>query len=168
MGAGKNKIQHRSNYLNREEYNKFIEENPTSEIQYKDFIEVLKESTKEIRNNIVDNPLGFKLPHNLGYIAITKYKPLTNSRKPIDWIATNKYKRVIPLTNFHSLGNMYKIVFYPNESVVPMRLYIMKPHRILKRLVAKNIKDSKSNYISIDKNYFNKRFNIDKIITNKK
>lgn len=168
MGSGKNQIQNRSNYLNRVEYNKFIAENPKSEIQYKDFISVLKESTKQIRDNIVDNPLGFKLPHNLGYIAVNKYKPLKTSRVPIDWVATNKYGRIVPLTNFHSFGFMYKIAFYPNESVVPMRLYVMRPHRILKRMVAQNIKNNTGNYISIDSNYFNKRFNIDQIITNKK
>lgn len=169
MGSGKNKIQHRANYLNRREYNRFVEENPNSGIEYKEFIQILKESTKSIRQTIIDNPLGFKLPYNLGYIAVNKYKPLKkSSNQPINWVATNKYGRIIPFTNFHSLGYMYKITFYPNNSILPMRSYVMKAHRVLKRMVAKTILDNTNQYISIDSNYFDKRFNIDSIITKNK
>lgn len=164
MGSGRNKIQDRINYVNREEYKAFIQKYPNSNITYDIFIKTLKASTTAIRNSVLDNPLGFKLPYNLGYIAVDKFKEKLRY-KVIDWYNSKRLKKEVPLTNFHSFGYMYKIKLYPNLAVVPMRNFEMKAHRVFNRLLAKNIKQNLRQYISIDRSYYSQRFNIDKLIT---
>lgn len=159
MGSGKSKISGRINYIKREEYNLFIEKYPSSEVTYDEFITVLKESTNVIKNQILDNPLGFKLPHNLGYIAVDKFKP-NKKFVAVDWVNTRKLKKLVPLTNFHTFGHTYKIKLYKNSKVKPLFAYNMDAHRLLKRQLAKCIKENKRQYINIDRSYYSRRFNI--------
>lgn len=166
MGIGKNKIQNRVGYINRESYNLFKEKYPENPTTYKQYIEVLKESTVAIHDHILDNPLGFKLPYNLGYIAVHKFKA-KDDQTAVDWVNTRKLGRRIPLTNMHSFGYMYKIKYYPNPRVQPIKNFMFKAHRLLNRDLGKNIKQNLREYISIDRSYFSKRFNIDNYINNK-
>lgn len=165
MGSGKNKIQERTSYVNRHEYKIFKEKYPKSQIDYKTFITILKASTLAIRDSVLDNPLGFKLPYSLGYIAVDKFENKKNYRI-IDWPNTLKLGRHVPLTNFHSFGHIYKIKLYPNLKILPMRNFIFKAHRLFNRALAKNIKLNLRQYISIDSSYYSKRFNIDNLIKN--
>jgi hypothetical protein len=166
MGACKNKIQHRVNFINREAYNSYKKKYPNSKIDYNQFILVLKSSTALIRDNILDNPLGFKLPYNLGYIAVDKFKA-KDTYIAVDWQSTRRLGRRVPLTNLHSFGYMYKIKFFPNPKINPIKNYVFKAHRVLKRLLASNIKRQLKNYICIERNYFSKRFNIDNYLNTK-
>lgn len=163
MGAGKNKIVDRINYINREEYELFKEKYPTSSISYNNFINILKHSTKSIRDCILDNPLGFKLPYNLGYIAVDKFKS-KRDYIAVDWVNSKRLGKRVPLTNFHSFGFMYKIKFYPNLRIVPIKNYALDAHRVLKRMLAVNIKQNLKQYIGIDRSYYSRRFNIDNLL----
>jgi hypothetical protein len=166
MGFGKNKIQNRANFINRETYVAFKEKFPDSKITYEQFILILKESTSTIRDHILDNPLGFKLPYNLGYIAVDKFKA-KDDYVCIDWQATRRLGKRVPLTNLHSFGHIYKIKFFPNPRVHPLKNYAFKGHRILNRMLAANIKQNLREYINIERNYFSKRFNIDNYLKTK-
>lgn len=160
MGIGKNKIQHRVSYLNREGYTEFITKYPDSQITYNQYVDVLKESTCAIRDHILDNTLGFKLPYNLGYIAVDRFKA-KDDYTAVDWVNTRKLGRRIPLTNLHSFGYMYKIKLFPNPKINPIKNYMFKAHRLLNRMVKPQVVKDFNKYISIDRNYFSKRFNID-------
>ncbi len=166
MGAGKNKVSNRISYISRNAYKQFKEKYPQDTTTYEEFIAILKESNSTIRRYILDNPLGFKLPKNLGYVAVTKFKTQKDF-VAVDWINTRRLKRLIPLTNFHSLGYAYKIDFYKNNKMVPLRVYKINAHRIIKRMLAKKIKEGYSEYINIDKNYFNQRFRIENLLNKK-
>lgn len=166
MGSGKTKISGRITYIKKDEYKKFIEKYPNSDVTYEEFITILKESNNYIKEQILDNQLGFKLPHNLGYIAVNKFK---TSRKfvAIDWVNTKKLGKIVPLTNFHSFGHAYRIMLYKNAKVKPLQAYHMDAHRLLKRALAQNIKQDKQQYIAINKSYYNKRFSIDNYLKQK-
>lgn len=165
MGAGLNKVRNRVNLINKQNYKEFITKFPKSEISYETFIKVLKESNKRIGNYILTNELGFKVPYNLGYIAITKFAQ-KEDYKVIDWVNTSRLNKVIPLTNLHSFGNMFKFELYKNRRIKPLLAYKMTAHRLIKRTLAKRIKDGKQNYLKLDNSYFNKRFAIERIIKN--
>lgn len=167
MGSSLNKVRNRVGYINRVAYKEFIKQYPESGISYEEYILILKESTRSIRDFILNNELGFKLPFNLGYIAVDKYKP-GKSTVPVDWVNSRRLKRLIPLTNFHSLGYMFKIKLYKNPKIKPLYAFDMQAHRIIKRMLAANIKQEKGNYISIDRSYFSRRFNIDKYLSKDK
>ena len=51
--------------------------------------------------------------------------------------------------------------------MVPLRVYKINAHRIIKRMLAKKIKEGYSEYINIDKNYFNQRFRIENLLNKK-
>lgn len=162
MGSEQNKVRNRLGFINHKTYNDFIEKYPKSDVTYEQYIRVTKESTSVIRDFILDNELGFKLPHNLGYIAVDKFKPSKDSLY-IDWKNTRLLGKIIPFTNFHSLGYVFKIKLYKNSKIQPLKAYEMNTHRILKRMLAKKVKEGKQ-YIHIDRSYFNKRFSIDRFL----
>jgi hypothetical protein len=166
MGSGKNKIANRVNYISRKEYNNFKEKHPTADVSYNEYITILKASTSEIREHILKNPLGFKLPYNLGYLVIKKFK--TNTKfVAVDWVNTRKLGKLIPLTNFHSFGNAFRLEIFRNKRIKPLAVYKFTAHRIMKRMSAKIIKSGKAPYIEIDKNYFTKRFDIENYLKDK-
>lgn len=160
MGSGLSKVRNRVSLISRKQYNKFIKNHPKSGITYSQFITVLNESNAAIKEFILNNELGFKLPNNLGYIAVDKFKP-NKTFTAIDWPNTLKLGKIIPLTNFHTFGYTFKIKLYKNQRMKPLEAYVMTPHRLLNRELAKRIKSGKQNYISLDKSYFSKRFTIE-------
>lgn len=161
MGSAKNKVSGRTNYITHEGYNNYITKYPDSKVTYTQYIAILKRSTVIIRDYILENSLGFKLPYNIGYISVTKFK--TNKDfVAIDWINTRKLGKIIPLTNFHSFGHAFKIKLFKNNKMQPLLAYKMNAHRIIKRMLAQKIKSGKADhYINIDRNYFTKRFSIE-------
>lgn len=160
MGAGLSKVRNRTSLISRNQYKAFIKSHPKSTVTYEQFIAVLTESNKAIKEFILTNELGFKLPKNIGYIAVDKFKP---NRKftAVDWPNTLRLGKIIPLTNFHTFGYTFKIKLYKNQRMKPLEAYVMTPHRLLNRELAKRIKEGKQNYINLDKSYFSKRFTIE-------
>lgn len=165
MGANKSKVRGRVNYISKKEYNLFKKKYPTTEITYEEFITILKQSTLCIKNTILENPLGFKLPNNIGYVAVRKFK--TGKKYfAVDWPTTLKLGKRIPLTNLHSFGHGFKLEFFKNPKIKPLLAYKLNAHRNLNRSIAKIVKTTKYPYIELDKNYFNKRFNIENYLKN--
>lgn len=156
---GKNKIGNRTNYSNKATYNQFILKYPELNITYEEYFNIIKKSNQAINYYILNNELGFKLPRNLGYVAVNKFKQQSRYRV-IDWKNSLKYGKEIPLLNLHSFGNMYKIDIFKNKRLNALRAYKFNAHRTLKRALAQKIKEGKD-YFSIDKNFFSKRMDID-------
>lgn len=175
MGAGLNKIRNRVGFINRKSFNQFIKtesyrrfrEKTGLDITYEEYISILKTSNKEIASFILDNELGFKLPNNIGYIAVTKFKQ-RDTYIVTDWHNTNKYNKIIPNMNLHSFGYMFKFRLFKNQKLRPFRSYFMQAHRAIKRELATKIKSGKQIYLELDNSYFNKKFSIDNIFKYKK
>ena len=74
MGSNKNFVRGRISYISRKSYNEYIKKYPESTVTYKQFIQILKQSNSLITHYVINNELGFKMPYNLGYIAVTKFK----------------------------------------------------------------------------------------------
>lgn len=164
MSSGKYKTKNRINYSIAKYYEEFKEQNPNTKITAKQYVEILKESNRLIAVAILENPQGFKLPNNIGYIAIDKYK--VREKKPIDWTTTHKLKKLTFLTNLHSFGYIYRIRLYKNPSKTNLDLYVFKAQRLLKRSLAQKIFAGKE-YEHIDRTAFSRRFSIDKIFKTK-
>lgn len=163
MSTGRNLITGRVSFLNRDGYRLFKKTYPSSPITYDEYITILKESTLCIKQHILENPIGFKLPCNLGYIAVHKYKP-KKTRIMIDWVNTKKHGKRIPLLNLHSMGYMYKILFYKNTKSVFLSSIDIKPHRHIKRELASKLKNGVTPYIELQESFFTKRFSINNSI----
>ncbi len=119
-----------------------LRESTGLEIDDKTIRKIILSSNQEITDTIVNYEEGFKLPENLGYIVITKYK---SSKKPIDWINTVKLKRKILLTNLHSFGYVHHIKWFKNglTTFAFREIYKFVPVRLFKRAVSKQIKSGK-------------------------
>lgn len=88
---------------------KAYKEKSKSEISYKDFTTIIKESNKKIYKAIIEDERGFKLPENLGYLCVIKYK---TKHKAINWKDTKKYGKTIYYLNLHSFGYRYHIKWF--------------------------------------------------------
>lgn len=158
MSTGKNNVRKRKGFITKKTYNAFIKKHPTVDITFEQFKMILEESNKAIRDSILENELGFKLPNRLGYIAVTKFKPKKECYA-VNWIETRRLGKKIPQLNLHSLGYIYQIKLYKNPNVRSLMVYKMNAHRIIKRMLAAKIK-SGTDYLEIDRSYYNRRFNI--------
>jgi hypothetical protein len=67
---------------------KAYKEKSGKDISYSDFTNIIKESNKKIFQFVLEDENGFKLPENLGYLCIIKYK---TKKKAINWADTKKY-----------------------------------------------------------------------------
>lgn len=161
----KPKVSKRINYNRREDYIQFCEKYPNEKITYRQFKDVIEVSNEIISENILNNPLGFKLPYQLGYIAVDKTEP-SKRVTAIDWVATRRLGKKIPILNFHSLGFIFKIKIFKNPKKVPFSVYKMEANRFLKRKLATKIKSKKYNFIKIDRSYYSSRFRINQHLKN--
>ena len=166
MSAAAYKTKNRINYSSAKGYKAFKEKYPDSNITSQQYALVIRKSNALIASAILENPFGFKLPNNIGYIAVDKYQPKKGSRKPIDWITTNKLHKLTYLTNLHSFGWIYHLKFYKNPSKKNVDCYTFKPQKLLRIALAKRIKAGEE-YEPLDRSFFSRRFSIDKIFKNK-
>lgn len=171
MSSQPYKTKGRVNYHVAKDYKLFCILHPEVQITKQQHYDIIFNSNKLIAEAILENPFGFKLPNGLGYIAIDKYKPKPNksgkTKKAIDWVNTNKFKKLIYLTNLHSFGWIYRIRLYKSPHAPNLDCYTFKAQRLLKRALAVKIKEGKQ-YHHIDRSYFSRRFSIDKIFKNNK
>lgn len=165
MSAAAYKTKNRINYSSYGGYKAFKEKYPDTTITSQQYSLVIKKSNSLIALAILENPFGFKLPNNLGYIAVDKYKPKKDGRKPIDWVTTNKLHKLTFLTNLHSFGWIYHIKFYKNPNKKNIDCYTFKPQKLLRAALANRIKAGKD-YEPLDRSFFSRRFSIDKIFKN--
>ena len=119
---------------------RFIEETG-EEVDFRTFCKIIHTTNLIIKNSIIEEEAGVKLPESLGNIIVVKYK---SKKVPTDWVNSVKFKRKIPLLNLHSFGYIYHIKWF-KIGVRCANIYIYKfiPYRILKRGVAKSVKSGK-------------------------
>jgi hypothetical protein len=103
---------------------------------------IILDSNDEIADLVVNGEEGFKLPENLGYIVVTKYK---SKRQPVDWVNSKKLRRKVLLTNLHSFGYVHHIKWFKigATNFAFREVFRLEPARLIKRAVAKNVKSGK-------------------------
>jgi hypothetical protein len=142
MPAPGSKLVHgkRYNPLNRELYKKFIKETCIN-IDFKTFVNIIRHTNEVMRKAVVEEEAGIKLPQSLGTIIVTKYK---SNRVPWDWKATMEHNMKVPLLNLHSFGYIHHIKWFKmGVKCANNFIYKFQPYRMLKRDVAKSIKEGK-------------------------
>lgn len=115
------------------------------DISYSDFTTIIKESNKKIFNAILEDENGFKLPENLGYLCIIKYK---TKKKAINWADTKKYGKKIYFLNLHSFGYRYHIKWFKTgiARFAFNEVFKFAPLRIMRTEVSKRIKSGQKDY----------------------
>lgn len=113
-----------------------------SDITYQEFTKIVKASNKKIFDAIVEDADGFKLPENLGYLCVIKYK---TKKKAINWAATKQYGKRIYYLNLHSFGYRYHIKWFKTgiSRFAFNEIYKFAPLRDLRTAVSKSIKAEK-------------------------
>lgn len=136
-----------------------------SDISYKEFSIIIKDSNKKIYQAVIEDENGFKLPENLGYLVVIKYK---TKRKAINWIDTKKYGKTIYYLNLHSFGYRYHIKWFKTgiSRFAFNEVYKFAPLREMRREVSKIIKSGKDYHEWVLRDFwdFNK---IEKIVNKK-
>lgn len=141
--GSKFKIGNRDSTLNKKFYELYLNEGGKN-ISFKDFTDIIKTGNDLIIDTVLNDISGFKLPYNLGYIVVTKFKG--RYTKP-DYKNTLIYKKTIPLLNLHSFGFVYKITWFKTTNTKGVhsnsRLFPYKFNfnRLFKRALAKKIKE---------------------------
>ena len=129
---------HRENIIDKKFFEKFIQQYPEYENQldYNQFKDVILDSNKEFANIIINDENGIKLPVNLGYIVVSRFKA---KNKAIDWNSTNKYGKKIYHNNLHTFGYTLHIKWFKaGIAKFPRnRIFKFEACRSLKRSIAK-------------------------------
>lgn len=108
---GKLKTGDRQNivdYMFWSNYNKAHKDTPL-EVDRTTFNKIIQESNSLIATRVADNPEGFKLPENMGYLAISRYKA---KKRAIDFNKTLQLGITCYHTNFHSYGYTGRIMWF--------------------------------------------------------
>lgn len=173
MGTGLNRVRNRVGYNNIETYKQFLDSKLytdyltkyNKEISITDYKKIISETASTIRDEVINNAIGFKLPNALGYLCVIKFEQ-KDSYRVIDWGKTHTTGKTIHNMNLHSFGNMFKIKLFKNSYYHQFKNYAFVAHRIFKRQLAKQIKSGKQNYLPLDYSYFGKSFKINNILKN--
>lgn len=120
----------------KELYKRFIEETK-QQITYKEFTTIINTSNEVIKNICLNNTQGFKMPENLGHMAISRYKPKIGVRS-IDWKRSKETGVRVYHTNFHSFGYKARISWYIDSlsKCGNLEVYKFIPERFFSREVA--------------------------------
>lgn len=155
----------RYNTLNRTLWKRFVDTTGT-QISYALFSQIINDSLDFMRERLVHNISGFKMPEYMGYAAVTQYRP-SKPKRLIDWAKTREHNVKVYHTNFHSLGYMPRINWLTAELSACKFLNVYKfiPDRKFVRGVSAQMLDGKS-YNTYDYEHFKSKkikLNINKL-----
>ena len=143
FSRGLNKIQNPYNLRDMyESYKENVEDNTPYDISYKEFMTITEDYLLEISEGLLMAKGSFKVPGNLGYLNIIKKKVDLTRLKRVDWKATVESGKKVFHLNEHSEGFNYYIEWSRIlQSTKNIRLYRFVPTRMMKRTLAKLIKN---------------------------
>lgn len=144
-------------------YRHFKKKYPDIDISYVEFSDIINTCNEISALKVLDNTSGFKMPANMGYLAVTRYK---SSKRPIDFKRTKEVGKTIYHTNFHSYGYMNRILWFSSQITKCKfhQIYKFLPERKVSRELAKRSLTGKV-YNEFDYSHFKTkklRLNLDK------
>jgi hypothetical protein len=144
---------------------KAYKEKSGKDISYADFTNIIKESNKKIFETVLEDENGFKLPENLGYLCIIKYK---TKKKAINWADTKKYGQKIYYLNLHSFGYRYHIKWFKTgiSRFAFNEVFKFVPLRTMRTEVSKKIKAGKEYHEWTLKDFWNQN-KLEKLVNKK-
>ena len=144
---------------------KAYKEKSGKDISYGDFTKIIKESNKKIFETVLEDENGFKLPENLGYLCIIKYK---TKKKAINWADTKKYGKKIYYLNLHSFGYRYHIKWFKTgiSRFQFHEVFKFAPLRIMRTEVSKLVRNQKEYHEWTLKDFWNQN-KLEKIVHKK-
>ena len=112
------------------------------EVSYFAYKAILQEMCKVILKHILDGSDGFKMPSNLGYIQIGKYRPKSYTEKSlsVDYKSSKELNKRIYHLNEHSDGYKFRLYWSKSHQYFPdMYKYQLSLVRANKRRLAQLI-----------------------------
>lgn len=106
------------------------------------FYKIIMTSNTKIKEAIIDNPNGVKLPNRLGWLGVLKKKPLMDNVKnlKVDWKRSKDLGYKIYHMNSHSDNFTYKIYWDKKGAILSnVTLYVFTSCRNLQRDLAKAV-----------------------------
>lgn len=132
-------------------FEKFQQENPNLQIDYKTYCKVVKAFNAKLRQSVIDNREGIELPEQMGWIFIGACPRKTKTPNP-DQVESPKYDKLIQHKNWGSNQYVCKI-FYSTYGVryryADSKLWYFRPSRIFKRSVSKAFKTNWNKYLKV-------------------
>lgn len=128
-------------------------ENNDVDTVYSGFKRILTECNEIILDLLLNRSEGFKMPSGLGYVRITKHRPIYTKEHHLvcDYHNTKKYNSMIFFLNEHSNGYRYKFTWIRNKpyTYIDKQQYMCCLTRANKRRLAQLIFNRKD-YIDQD------------------
>jgi hypothetical protein len=155
----------RDNILDKKFYNK-VREKLKIDLPDDKIKAIIVASNLKIHEIIADEEGGFKIPENMGYMVVTKYK---SKKRPIDWVNSKKLKKQVCLTNLHSFGYVHHIKWFRlglTANFASYDVYKFEPCRDIKRRVAKNVKSYKVFHSWTNSDFFSNSKTLRRLINN--
>jgi hypothetical protein len=110
---------------------------------------ILRALAKKIEDYLFDGRT-VRLPSRLGYLYITKI--YGQKGRPVDWVASKRFGKIVEYDNIHSEGYSYKLVHDNiSDAMFNSKLYFYEAEftQPVKRKLAKAIKEEKKDFLMI-------------------
>ena len=132
---------------------KYYKANSPYKVEYSLYKRILDRMSQIIAEAVLDRSEGFKMPSGLGYVRITKHRPIYTKEHHLvcDYHNTKKYNSMIFFLNEHSNGYRYKFTWIRNKpyTYIDKQQYMCCLTRANKRRLAQLIFNRKD-YIDQD------------------
>lgn len=138
----------------RENYKEFKKSHPKTSITFTDFHNIIYTWNGLFMKEVMETGEKIKIPHGMGPICITKYRPKSYIDKDgnikinlaVDWVKTREEGKVIYNLNHHSDGYKYYFNWAAQDSYLKApKMWSLKVARKHSRKLASIIKDASSN-----------------------
>lgn len=132
----------------RENYNDFCKKNPSLNLSFDDWRNIVYTFNEEFKNYILETGEKAKLPFGFGEFSINKKKRRKKKgvndefvNLPIDWQKTKEKGKRIYNFNFHTEGFFFGWMWFKKSSRLRnIDLWYFKPSRVTSRLLSHYIK----------------------------
>jgi hypothetical protein len=124
---------------------KSVEDNPTYKVKSTEFNSIVRSYFLILKDLLFKGEI-FKMPYNTGILQILRYKPKSN-KVPINWKATQLYKKIIREFNKHSNGFVYRCIWDTGAvKLKALRMYKFKSARQFSRDMSTIVKDGNTEF----------------------
>lgn len=143
----------------KESYDKFCQDNPSVEITYDKFKEVIYTYNSLLVTHMLETGEPIKFPFGLGEVVVNKYKPkryridnhgVERINMPIDWAETKKQGKHIYHLNMHTEGyKFYWMWNYWKSRIKHAWMWKFEMARVNSRLLKTYLKKPNSKHKDI-------------------